>query len=168
MASLAASHELIYRLAHGAGAGYVRAMQEGGHGQYWTGFILTVAGVTIALAAVALHQIRRLLRQTSQARAGQLHVRDSGLGLFGRLPARLWLSVAAGTLVAFVAQENVELVATGSCSTCCWSPHRRFSPPAASARSRCERPRESIATAISCHSCTLERPGRHLAGSVTG
>ena len=113
MASLAASHELIYLLAHGAGAEYDRAMREGGHGRYWTGFVLTVAGITLVLALIVVRQLRRLHRQTSLVRTGRLRVDDDGLGLFARQATRLWLLVSAGTSLAFMAQENLETLAAG-------------------------------------------------------
>lgn len=111
LASLAASHELIYLIAHGAGAEYARAMREGGHDRYWTSFVLTVAGVTLALAVVSVRQVLRLLRQTALVRAGRLKVDDGGLGLFARQAMRLWLLVSAGTIIAFMAQENLETFA---------------------------------------------------------
>lgn len=113
MAALAASHELIYLLAHGAGAEYARAMREGGHDRYWTSFVLTVAVVTLVLVVVAVRQLRRLQRQTSLVRAGRLNVDDRGVGLFARLAAGLWMPVFASTFVAFVVQENLETVGAG-------------------------------------------------------
>lgn len=113
MAALAASHELIYLLAHGAGAEYARAMQEGGHDRYWTSFVLTVVGITLALTVIAVRQLRRLHRQTSMVRAGRLRVHDGGLDLFARQATRLWLLVSAGTVLAFLSQENLETVAAG-------------------------------------------------------
>lgn len=110
MASLAASHELIYLLAHGAGAEYARAMREGGHDRYWTSFVLIVAGISLVLAVVAVRQLRRLHQQASLVRAGRLDVDDRGLGLFARQAVRLWLLVSANTFVAFLAQENFETV----------------------------------------------------------
>lgn len=108
LASLAASHEVIYLLAHGVGAGYARAMQEGGHDRYWTTFVLTVAGVTVALAIVAVGQLRRLVGQAFLVRGGRLSVDDRNFALFARLTARLWLPVAAGTAMLFIVQENLE------------------------------------------------------------
>lgn len=113
MASLAASHELIYLLAHGAGAEYARAMREGGHDRYWTSFVLTVAGITLVLALIAVRQLRRLHRQASLVRAGRIRVDDAGLGLFVRQAMRLWLLVSTGTSLAFIAQENLETPAAG-------------------------------------------------------
>lgn len=113
MACLAASHELIYLIAHGIGVEYVRAMQEGGHDRYWTSFVLTVAAVAAALALITFSQIRRLRHQASLVRAGRLSVDDRGYGLLARLIARLWLLVAAGTVVAFLGQENLETITAG-------------------------------------------------------
>ena len=113
MASLAVSHELIYLLAHGPGVEYTRAMREGGHDRYWTSFILTVVGVALVLAFVAVRQIRRLRRQASLARAGRLDVTDGGLGLLARLTGRLFVSVGTGTATAFFLQENLETVTAG-------------------------------------------------------
>lgn len=113
MASLAASHELIYLLAHGAGAEYAGAMQEGGHDRYWTSFVITVVGVSLVLVVIAVRQLRRLHRQTLLVQSGRMTVDDRGLGLLARLTARLGLAVWAGTSVAFLAQENLETVTAG-------------------------------------------------------
>ena len=113
LAALTASHELIYLLAHGAGAEYARAMREGGHDRYWTSFVLTVVGLTSVFAFIAVRQLRRLHQQTSMERAGRLRVHDGGLGLFARHAARLWLLVSTGTLLAFLTQENMETVTAG-------------------------------------------------------
>jgi hypothetical protein len=110
LASLAVSHELIYLLAHGVGAEYARAVQEGGHDRYWTTFVLTVAVVCLVLAIVAVRQLSRLARQASLVRTGRLSVDDRGFSLLARLTARLWLLVAPGTSIAFLAQENVETI----------------------------------------------------------
>lgn len=113
MAALAASHELIYLLAYGTGAEYARAMREGGHDRYWTSFILTIIGISLLLAVIAGRQLRRLHRQTSMVRAGRLQVHDGGFGLLARQATRLWLLVSAGTVLAFLSQENLETVAAG-------------------------------------------------------
>lgn len=113
MASLAVGHELIYLFAHGAGADYARAMQEGGHDRYWTSFLLTVFGVSLVLSIIACRQILRLQRQASLARAGRLSIDDGDLGFLSRLTRRLFLFVSAGTTLAFFAQENLETLAAG-------------------------------------------------------
>ena len=88
-------------------------MQEGGHDRYWTSFIVTVVGVSLVLSAVTVRQLMRLYRQAALARSGRLHVKDSDLGLLARLTRRLYLPVAAGTSIAFFAQENLENLAVG-------------------------------------------------------
>lgn len=112
MASLAASHELIYLLTYGAGPEYALAMRDGGHDRYWTSFILTVAGVSLVLTVIAVRLLHRLHRQTSLVRTGRLS-EDRGFGLFARQAARLWLLVSAGTVAAYLAQENLETIAAG-------------------------------------------------------
>ena len=111
MASLAVSHELIYLLAHGTGDAFARAMQAGGHDGYWLQFALTVAGVTLGLSVVAVRQLRRLRQQSDAASAGRLVIRDTGRAVLGRMTGGLWLLVAAGTALAYVAQENLEVFA---------------------------------------------------------
>ena len=113
MASLAASHEVIYLLAHGAGEEYARAMQEGGHDRYWSSFVLTVGAVTTVLIVTAMRQIRRLHRQTRLVQTGRMTVDDRSLGLLARLIVRLGLLVWAGTSIAFLVQENLETVSAG-------------------------------------------------------
>ncbi len=111
MASLAVSHELIYLVAHGAGDEFAQAMQAGGHDGYWIQFALTIAGVTLALSAVGVRQLRRLRHQADAVSAGRLVVRDTGPAILARMTGRLWLLIAGGTTLAYVAQENIEVFA---------------------------------------------------------
>ncbi len=111
MASLAVSHELIYLVAHGTGDEFAQAMQAGGHDGYWFQFALTIAGVTLALSAVAVRQLHRLRHQADAVSAGRLVVRDTGRRILARMTGQLWLLIAGGTVLAYVAQENIEVFA---------------------------------------------------------
>lgn len=114
LAALALSHELIYLLAHGAGDGYARAMKEGGHGRYWTSFLLIVLLVTGCLSLVAAGQWRRLRQLAAGVHAGRVRIEGGGLDRFLALLRPLWLRVSAGAIVAYVIQENVETASTGA------------------------------------------------------
>lgn len=113
-AALVVSHELIYLLAHPGGAEYARAMRDRGHDRYWTTLVLTVAIVVTALGVIALGQLHRLRRAVSQVRSGRAAVDDLALGTFGRIAGGLWLRVSVGTIVAFLAQENLEAAGAGA------------------------------------------------------
>lgn len=114
LAALALGHELIYLIAHGIGDGYAAAMREGGHDRYWTSFLLIVAVVTSALAAVSVAQFRRLRRLTVAMRARVVQVRDVGPSRFFALLGPLWLRLSVVVSTAYVAQENIETAATGA------------------------------------------------------
>lgn len=113
LASVGLGHVLVYLVAHGFGAAYDRAMAEGGHGRYWTSFVLTATGVTIALAAVVVVQMRRLVRLSRLARAERIRMADERPGLFAGLLGRMWLRLAVTTLLLFLLQENLERIAAG-------------------------------------------------------
>lgn len=114
LAALALSHELIYLLAHGSGEGYVRAMQEGGHDRYWTSYVLIVLVVTGCLSVVAAAQWRRLQRLAADVNAGTVRLKGGGLDRFFALLRLLSLRVSAGTIAAYLFQENVETASIGS------------------------------------------------------
>lgn len=114
LAALALSHELIYLIAHGAGAGYAAAMQEGGHDRYWTSFVLIVLVVTGGLGVVAAAQWRRLRKLAVDVHAGTVRLRDGSLDRFIGLLGQLWLRVSTGTIAAYLIQENVERASTGA------------------------------------------------------
>lgn len=114
LAALALSHELIYLLAHGVGEGYARAMQEGGHDRYWASFVLIVLVVTGVLSVIAAAQWRRLRRLAADVHAGTVRLRAGGLDRFLQLLGPLWLWVSAGSIGAYLLQENVETASIGS------------------------------------------------------
>ncbi len=114
LAALALSHELIYLIAHGAGAGYTAAMREGGHDRYWTSFVLILLVVTGCLGVVAAAQWRRLRRLAADVHAGTVRVNDGSLDRFLGLLGPLWIRVSAGTIAAYVIQENIETASTGA------------------------------------------------------
>jgi hypothetical protein len=114
LAALALGHELIYLLAHEFGVGYARAMQEGGHDRYWTTFIVIVLLVATCLAVVAATQFRRLRRLAAGVRSGAIRLDDGGLDRFFELLRPLWPRVTAGTVLAYLVQENLETTSTGA------------------------------------------------------
>ena len=114
LAALALSHELVYLLAHGFGEGYARAMREGGHDRYWTSFVLIVLVVTACLSVVAAAQWRRLRHLAADVQAGAVRLNGGGLDRFLELLGPLWLRVAAGSIAAYIIQENVETASTGA------------------------------------------------------
>ncbi len=115
LAALALSHELIYRIAHGAGEGYEAAMREGGHDSVWTSFLPIVAlVVTSGLSVVGVWQVRRLRRLAAAMRAKSVRVGDVGPSRFFGLLGPLWLRLAVAVVVVYVLQENIETARTGA------------------------------------------------------
>ena len=114
LAALALGHELIYLLAHGLGEGYERAMREGGHDRYWTSFVLIVLVVTGCLGVVAAAQWRRLRRLAADVQSGTVRLDGGGLDRLLALLRPLWLRVSAGTIAAYLIQENIETASTGA------------------------------------------------------
>ena len=113
LGALALVHEVVYLATYGS-VGYASAMQAGGHGRYWTAFILTVLLVVGSLAVTTIRQLVRLSRLATRMQSGGVDVLDQTLGRLANLTLRRWLVVGAGTLVAFVVQENVERIDLGS------------------------------------------------------
>lgn len=111
LASLAIAHQLIYLVAHGAGAGYREAMTEAGHDGYWTGFVVVVASVGGILLAVAIRQLVRLARLA--AATNSQRVKDHSLRQLARFVGPLWARVGVLTTLAFLVQENLETASVG-------------------------------------------------------
>lgn len=111
--TIVAAHELIYGLLHGTGDAYDAAMSSGGHDSYWASFVLIVGGATVTLAAIVAAQVVRLHRRA--AAMGPVNPRRvDDVPSFTRMLARRWITVATASVVAYVAQENLERVANGA------------------------------------------------------
>lgn len=113
LATLALAHQLIYVVAHGAGEGYRLAMTAAGHDSYWIGFVLAVGTVSGVLLAVVATQLRRLRTLARAASVSVLTVRDESSRALLRIVGPLWGRLTFLTTVAFLIQENVEVVTVG-------------------------------------------------------
>ena len=113
LAAFTLAHELIYLFAHGAGAGYARAMTEGGHDRYWTTFLLTVTATVGALLLAAVTQLVRLRRLAAAARAGSVDVDDSAPTRMLAITGRLWIGLTLVVVALYAVQENIEIAAAG-------------------------------------------------------
>lgn len=113
LTSLVLGHELIYLVAHGFGAGYAKAMQEGGHDRYWTSFVIVVTLVASSLGLVATAQWRRLRRLAAAARTGTIRLAEPSIGWFLVRLGAIWFRLAPGTILAYVVQENTEALSVG-------------------------------------------------------
>lgn len=111
--TIVVAHELIYGLVYGAGDAYDAAMSGAGHGSYWASFALFVGGATVALALIVGAQVARLHRRAAAMASTNSRRTDDGPE-FARILARRWIAVAAASIVAYVAQENLERVASGA------------------------------------------------------
>ena len=102
---LVAGHDATYAIANGIG-GLSAALRDTGHDGYWTPTVLLVVALAAAGAAAELWRRGRLRRELRRlgARRPSIHARE----LIS--PPTLFLAtrLAAGALVVFVAQENVE------------------------------------------------------------
>lgn len=106
------AHEATYQLLYPAPGAYRAAMTVMGHDGYWLGLTLGVALATVALAAVAAMQLRRLRREaaTTPALAAE---EAGGTGAYLRLVAGTWARLALMATAIYTVQENLEAMAAG-------------------------------------------------------
>ncbi|HEY6570768.1 MAG TPA: hypothetical protein VIZ22_10775 [Candidatus Limnocylindrales bacterium] len=111
-AALFASHDAVYLVRFGPGAGYANAMSAGGHDGYWLPASLgLVIGASIAFLSV-VHVIIRLRRDIG-APPHAAAVTPGGPS-YGAELARLWLRLLVAVGLLFAVQENIEgLLANG-------------------------------------------------------
>ena len=113
LAALVLGHQLVYLARYGSR--YGEALVHAGHGEAWTGAVLTSVVLAIGVAAVAAI---RLIRLGVRARrvAGSIQALPPATLERGEL-VRAWLRLAprmvAVTLLLLTIQENVEHVAAG-------------------------------------------------------
>jgi hypothetical protein len=104
--ALFVAHDAIYVAQYGVGDAYARAMSAGGHDAYWTPTRL-VLGMSAALIFVLtlrlLGRLRRGAADTPETPGGPSYVEELG---------RTWLRLFPTVAVLFVAQENLEHLAT--------------------------------------------------------
>jgi hypothetical protein len=108
LAALFVAHDAIYLAQFGLGAGYSRAMSQGGHDGYWlpASFVLTVAVAIVGVSVISAYL--RLLHQAASAEAIV-----SGPSYLQEL-ASIWLRLFPTVALLFCLQENAEhLIAEG-------------------------------------------------------
>jgi hypothetical protein len=113
LVSVAVAHDAIFAAQYGIGAGFVWAMQAGGHDGYWPAFSVLVVVVATVLGLRAAVRLGRLSggsgrRDTAGLRPVAAHRIRHG---YRRELARLWPPLSAVVAVAFAVQENVEHLA---------------------------------------------------------
>jgi hypothetical protein len=112
-ATLVVGHHLIYLFAHGDEHDHIRATSAAGHDPYWAFFLVAVVGAAVGITALAVRELRRLSRVAASTPSGSF-VRDADVGhLLGAwLP--LFAKVGVAAILAFLVQENVELLSVGA------------------------------------------------------
>ena len=113
LGSVALAHELIYLLVHGT-AGYDAAMDAGGHGRYWSTFVLVAGVVLTTLGIAGWLQLRRLRALAREVDAGAVRVVDARWSRLGAVLFRLYPRLALGTTLMYTAQETLETSAAGA------------------------------------------------------
>jgi hypothetical protein len=112
MVALVLSHQLVF--LHTWGNAYGDALRRSGHGGPWNFTMVTVLLLTGALTVAGLRECARLLRRARELEARRGAPRDeSTAALLGPM-VRLWLALAAGTIVLFALVENLEHFAVGA------------------------------------------------------
>lgn len=106
------AHEAVYQLVYPGPNAYRAAMSVMGHDGYWLGLSLAVAVTTIALAMVAVVQLRRLHREAASTPALAADER-AGLAAYLRLVGATWLRLALLATLVFTVQENLEALGAG-------------------------------------------------------
>lgn len=112
-AALALGHALVFLANYGAGSDLAAAMSRTGHDGYWTDLAVG-AGLAVGFfALLATVQVLRLWRAARSLQDGRVIIPDAGLGRLAALLARRWASYGSVTVLAFLAQENLEHLASG-------------------------------------------------------
>jgi len=110
---LLVAHDAVFAAEYGLGAGFVRAMSQGGHDGYWPAFTVVA---TAALTLLGLWSAVRIGRLVVSSGPPSSH-RDPAGARGSPAPAyrtelrRLWLALFALTAAAFAVQENLEHLA---------------------------------------------------------
>src|ERR1019366_3019549 len=98
------AHDLVFLLTETGSYGL--ALTRTGHGEQWTGTVILVAALALALAVLGAIRLISLSRLAGELDAGDITVRAGGIpDLAGHL-VRAWLKILPGALVLFVGVEN--------------------------------------------------------------
>ena len=105
------AHDLVFLLTDSGSYGL--ALTRTGHGEQWTGTVILVAALALALAVLGAIRLISLSRLAGELDAGDITVRAGGIrDLAGHL-VRAWLTILPVALVLFVGVENVEHLSVG-------------------------------------------------------
>ena len=105
------AHDLVFLLTDSGSYGL--ALTRTGHGEQWTGTVILVAALALALAVLGAIRLISLSRLAGELDAGNITVRAGGIpDLAGHL-VRAWLTILPVALVLFVGVENVEHLSVG-------------------------------------------------------
>lgn len=105
------AHDTVFLLTDGGSFGL--ALARTGHGDQWTGTVIVVAGLALALAVAGAFRLVGLSRLARELDAGDLSVHEGRIAdLAGHL-LRAWLLILPVALALFVVVENLEHVSVG-------------------------------------------------------
>ena len=105
------AHDLVFLLSDGGAYGL--ALARTGHGDQWTGTVILVAGLAVALAVTGTARLVSLSRLSRELDAGGLTVRAGRLNDLARHVARSWLVILPLALGLFMVVENLEHLSVG-------------------------------------------------------
>jgi hypothetical protein len=114
--SVVLTHEATYRLSFPGPGAFDRAMTAGGHDAWWLPLAVTLLVAIAAIAYVTgreLRRLRALVPQTPGTPQADGSDGGPGPGAFLRLVGASWLRLGLLTALAFVVQENVEILLSG-------------------------------------------------------
>ena len=105
------AHDLVFLLTDTGSYGL--ALARTGHGGQWTGTVILVAALALALAVLGAIRLISLSRLAGELDAGDITVRAGAIrDLAGHL-VRAWLTILPVALVLFVGVENIEHLSVG-------------------------------------------------------
>jgi hypothetical protein len=105
------AHDTIFLLTDGGSFGL--ALARTGHGDQWTGTVIVVAALALALGLAGAYRLVGLSRLARELDAGDRSVQEGHLADLAAHLLRAWLLILPIALALFVVVENLEHLSVG-------------------------------------------------------